>query len=77
MIKIEKDLRTNTSCEESGNLQSAGQNLIVGGARLKDGLMIRAGINMFKLAGIPFRVIIGIARFLIQTDRQDRTSSND
>lgn len=71
---METDPRLECSCGEAGDLMAAGQMLIVGGARLKDGLMVRAGIHKFKEAGWPFQVIVMMAKRLIQDDRRTPNS---
>ena len=56
------------STSEIGDRVSAAENLIVVGARLKDGLMIKIGINLLKSVGYPFHFIITIARYLVRVE---------
>lgn len=69
---MESDQRNNLSCSEAGDLIAAGQQLIIAGARLKDGLMIKAGIDHFLQAGWPMSAILSLARVLVEEGRRER-----
>jgi len=67
---MEPDPRLRYGCGEAGDLIAAGQQLIIIGARSRDGLTIKAGIEKFKEAGWPFQVVVKLAKALIRDDRQ-------
>lgn len=50
MVEIQS-YRNDLSVNEVGDRVSVGQSLIVAGARLKDGPMIKVGINHLKTVG--------------------------
>jgi hypothetical protein len=66
---METNPRLKHGCGEASDLIAAGQQLIIAGARSRDGLTIKAGIDKFRQAGWPFQVIVMMARALIRDDR--------
>ncbi len=55
---------------EVGDRSSAGENLIMAGAKNKDGLTIKAGVLLLKSIGLPIYMIVEISRYLVKEARK-------